>query len=134
VKVHFDANVAADLPWTFEPVQPSIDVKIGENTLAFYKATNLSDRVTTGTAVFNVAPDAVGVHFNKVQCFCFTEQRLEPGQSVEMAVSFFVDPAFVTDEETKNLSELSLSYAFYPVVAPKKTAGQAAVGVTGKGG
>lgn len=134
VKVHFDANVAAELPWTFEPMQSSADVKIGENTLAFYKATNNSDRVTTGSAVFNVAPDQVGVHFNKVQCFCFTEQRLEPGQTVEMAVSFFVDPAFVTDVETKDLSELTLSYAFYPVVAPKKPEGQAAVGSTGKGG
>lgn len=134
VKVHFDANVAAELPWTFEPMQSSVDVKIGENTLAFYKATNNSDQVTTGSAVFNVAPDQVGVHFNKVQCFCFTEQRLEPGQTVEMAVSFFVDPAFVTDVETKNLSELTLSYAFYPVVAPKKPEGQAAVGSTGKGG
>jgi cytochrome c oxidase assembly protein subunit 11 len=134
VKVHFDANVAAELPWTFEPMQSSVDVKIGENTLAFYKATNNSDRVTTGSAVFNVAPDQVGLHFNKVQCFCFTEQRLEPRQTVEMAVSFFVDPAFVTDAETKDLSELTLSYAFYPVVAPKKPEGQAAVGSTGKGG
>jgi cytochrome c oxidase assembly protein subunit 11 len=115
VKVHFDANTAAELPWTFEPMQSSLEVKVGENTLAFYKATNNSDKPTTGTAVFNVTPDSVGSHFNKVQCFCFTEQRLEPGQSIEMAVSFFVDPAFVTDEETKNLSELTLSYAFYPL-------------------
>ena len=115
VKVHFDANVAAELPWTFEPMQSSLEVKVGENTLAFYKATNNSDKPTTGTAVFNVTPDSVGTHFNKVQCFCFTEQRLEPGQSIEMAVSFFVDPAFVTDEETRNLSELTLSYAFYPL-------------------
>lgn len=134
VKVHFDANVAADLPWKFEPVQPALDVKIGENTLAFYKATNTSDKVTVGTAVFNVTPDAAGPHFNKVQCFCFTEQRLEPGQSVEMAVSFFVDPSFATDEETKSLPELTLSYAFYPVNAPKKAEGQASVGTAGKGG
>ncbi len=134
VKVHFDANVAAELPWKFEPMQSSLDVKVGENTLAFYKATNNSDRPTTGTAVFNVTPDAVGSHFNKVQCFCFTEQRLEPGQSIEMAVSFFVDPAFVTDEETKNLSELTLSYSFYPVAEPKKKEGQAAAASAGKGG
>ncbi|MBC7832994.1 MAG: cytochrome c oxidase assembly protein [Hyphomicrobium sp.] len=134
VKVHFDANTAAELPWTFEPMQSSLEVKVGENMLAFYKATNNSDKPTTGTAVFNVTPDSVGTHFNKVQCFCFTEQRLEPGQSIEMAVSFFVDPAFVTDEETKNLSELTLSYAFYPLAEPKKKDGQAAAASSGKGG
>jgi cytochrome c oxidase assembly protein subunit 11 len=134
VKVHFDANTAAELPWTFEPMQSSLEVKVGENTLAFYKATNNSDRPTTGTAVFNVTPDSVGAHFNKVQCFCFTEQRLEPGQSIEMAVSFFVDPAFVTDEETRNLSELTLSYAFYPLAEPRKKEGQAAAASSGKGG
>jgi cytochrome c oxidase assembly protein subunit 11 len=135
VKVHFDANVAAELPWTFEPVQSSLDVKIGENTLAFYRATNISDKPTTGTAVFNVTPDAVGTHFQKVQCFCFTEQRLEPGQSMEMAVSFFVDPALASDEETKQLSELTLSYSFYPVKTPTTVQGQAAVSdAEGKGG
>jgi cytochrome c oxidase assembly protein subunit 11 len=134
VKVHFDANTAAELPWTFEPMQSSLEVKVGENTLAFYKATNNSNKPTTGTAIFNVTPDSVGMHFNKVQCFCFTEQRLEPGQSIEMAVSFFVDPAFATDEETKNLSELTLSYAFYPVAEPKKKEGQAAAASPGKGG
>ena len=134
VRVHFDANVAADLPWKFEPVQPSLDVKVGENTLAFYRATNISDKPTTGTAVFNVTPDSVGPHFNKVQCFCFTEQKLAPGQSMEMAVSFFVDPTFVTDEETKHLSELTLSYAFYPVAAPKKPEGHAEAVSTDKGG
>jgi cytochrome c oxidase assembly protein subunit 11 len=135
VKVHFDANVAADLPWKFEPMQTSLDVKIGENTLAFYKATNVSDKPTTGTAVFNVTPDAVGTHFQKVQCFCFTEQRLEPGQSMEMAVSFFVDPALATDEETRQLSELTLSYSFYPVKTPLKVEGQAAVSdAEGRGG
>ncbi len=134
VKVHFDANVAANLPWTFEPVQSSLNVKVGENTLAYYKATNMSDKVTVGTAVFNVTPDAAGPHFNKVQCFCFTEQRLEPGQSVEMPVSFFVDPTFVSDEETRDLPELTLSYSFYPVSEPKQVNGQAAVGADGKGG
>jgi cytochrome c oxidase assembly protein subunit 11 len=134
VKVHFDANIAAELPWKFEPMQSSLEVKVGENTLAFYKATNNSDRPTTGTAVFNVTPDSVGMHFNKVQCFCFTEQRLKPGQSIEMAVSFFVDPAFAADEETKNLSELTLSYSFYPVAEPKKREGQAAAVRPGKGG
>ncbi len=134
VRVHFDGNVAGNLPWTFEPVQPWIDVKVGENQLAFYRATNTSDHATTGTAVFNVTPDPVGPHFNKVQCFCFTEQRLEPGQSMEMPVSFFVDPKFATDEETSHLSELTLSYSFYPVKEPKKIEGQAAAPAKGNGG
>jgi cytochrome c oxidase assembly protein subunit 11 len=134
VKVHFDANVSKDLPWQFEPMQSSMEVKVGENSLAFYKATNVSDRPTTGTSVFNVAPDAVGSHFNKVQCFCFVEQTLEPGQSIEMAVSFYVDTEFVNDEETKNLPELTLSYSFYRVENPQKTQDQAAVRSDGKGG
>src|SRR4051812_23171130 len=130
VTVFFDANVSAGLPWTFEPVQRKVDVKIGENALAFYRATNNADHAVTGTAVFNVTPDAVGLHFTKVQCFCFTEQRLEPGQSVDMAVSFFVDPTFVTDDDTKGLSEMTLSYAFYPVAEPQKKQGQTAAKVT----
>ena len=87
VTIRFDANVSPDLPWKFEPLQRRLDVKIGENTLALYRATNTSDKPITGTAVFNVAPELGGLHFNKVQCFCFTEQRLEPGQTVDMAVS-----------------------------------------------
>jgi len=134
VTVFFDANVAAELPWTFVPVQRRLEVKIGENALAFYRATNNSDHAITGTAVFNVTPDVVGLHFNKVQCFCFTEQRLEPGQTMDMAVSFFVDPGLVTDEDTRDVSEMTLSYAFYPASEPQKKLGQAAVGGTGRGG
>lgn len=133
IKVHFDANVASDLPWTFEPEQRSLEVKIGENMLAFYKATNNSDHPITGTAVFNVTPDAVGIYFNKVQCFCFTEQRLDPGQSVDMAVSFYVDPKFVEDDDTKHLSELTLSYTFYPVAEPKDARAQSTAQVRGGG-
>jgi len=131
--VHFDANVAPDLPWSFEPEQRTLEVKIGENTLAFYKATNNSDHPITGTALFNVVPEAVGVYFNKVQCFCFTEQRLDPGQSAEMTVSFYVDPAFVEDEDTKDLSELTLSYTFYPADQQKQKAKQAAASVADSG-
>ena len=112
--VHFDANVDKALPWRFEPLQRKVDVKVGENTLAFYRATNTSDRPVTWMAVFNVAPEAVGIHFNKIECFCFTEQRLEPGQSLDMPVSFYIDPAFVEDVDTKDLPELTLSYTFYP--------------------
>jgi len=126
VTVHFDANVASGLPWTFQPEQQKLQVKIGENTLAFYKAINNSDHPITGTAVFNVAPDSVGLHFNKVQCFCFTEQTLAPGQAADLAVSFYIDPKYVDDDDTKNLTELTLSYTFYPAAAPKQKVGEAA--------
>jgi cytochrome c oxidase assembly protein subunit 11 len=133
VTVRFDANVASDLPWSFEPEQRKLDVKIGESTLAYYKATNNSDHAITGQAVFNVAPDSVGAYFNKIQCFCFTEQRLEPGESVDMAVMFYVDQQFTKDEDTKDLSELTLSYTVYPVAEPQQKLGEAAVS-TGAGG
>lgn len=131
--VRFDSNVASELPWVFEPAQRRLELKVGENVLAFYKATNTSDHAVTGTAVFNVTPESAGLYFNKIECFCFTEQRLEPGQSVDMPVSFYVDPAFVNDVDTKDLSELTLSYTFYPVAKPAKKVGQAKTGETGGG-
>jgi cytochrome c oxidase assembly protein subunit 11 len=115
MRVRFDAHVAPGLPWTFEPVQRVVDVKLGENTLAFYRVTNTSDRITKGTATYNVTPDQAGIFFNKVACFCFTEQTLAPGQSIEMPVSFFVDPALATDKDNKTLKHLTLSYTFFPV-------------------
>lgn len=130
ITLHFDANVAPDLAWRFEPVQRTMDVKIGENALAFYRATNLSDEPLTGTAVFNVTPEAAGIHFNKIECFCFTEQTLEPGQSADMPVSFFVDPAIVDDEDASYLSELTLSYTFYRTDAPAQNTGQNSSNVT----
>lgn len=132
--VRFDANVSPDLPWRFEPLQKKLDIKVGENTLAFYRATNTSNQPVTGMAIFNVAPEAVGLHFNKVQCFCFTEQRLEPGESKDMAVSFYVDPSFVEDEDTKEFSELTLSYTFYPAQKPKEKTGKTALGETIRAG
>lgn len=113
VTVRFDANVDPNLPWTFVPEQRSMQVRIGESSLAFFKATNNSDKAVTGTAGFNVAPQAAGLYFAKVQCFCFTEQTLAPGQSIDMPVSFFVDPKFVDDESTVNIPEITLSYTFY---------------------
>lgn len=130
ITLHFDANVARDLTWHFEPVQRTIDVKVGENVLAFYRATNTSDKPLTGTAVFNVTPEAAGIHFNKVECFCFTEQRLEPGQSVDMPVSFFVDPAIVDDEDANNLLELTLSYTFFRSEASAQNMGQNSTSAT----
>ena len=130
VTVRFDANVSPKLSWVFEPVQRTVDAHIGENMLVFYRATNTSDRKITGTASFNVAPDSAGLYFSKIDCFCFKEQTLEPGQTIEMPVSFFVDPAIVKDPESSRIKEITLSYTFYPVEG-EKAAGQADVS-TGK--
>lgn len=113
VIVRFDANVDPKLPWRFAPEQRTVEVRIGESALAFFKATNLSDKPVVGTAGFNVAPQAAGLYFSKIECFCFTEQKLAPGQSIEMPVTFFVDPKFAEDESTKNIPEITLSYTFY---------------------
>ena len=115
ITVRFDANVSPQLPWKFEPVQPTMDVKLGENALAFYRATNLSDKPLKGTAAFNVSPDTMGLFFSKIACFCFTEQTLQPGQTVEMPVTFFVDPKMLDDRDTRHLQNITLSYVFYPV-------------------
>jgi cytochrome c oxidase assembly protein subunit 11 len=114
----FDANMAGSLPWTFEPVQRSLDIKVGEENFAYYRATNNSDHAVTGSAVFNVTPDTAGAYFNKIQCFCFTEQTLKAGESVEMPVSFFVDPAIVEDHGLDKVSTITLSYTFYPAAEP----------------
>ena len=124
VTVRFDANVAPGLPWRFEPVQTTTKVKIGENTLAFYRATNTSDRPVWGMATFNVFPEQVAPFFNKLQCFCFTEQLLQPGESVEMPVSFFVDPQMTADKDAFWVAHITLSYTFYPATAPKSAAGK----------
>jgi len=126
VTVRFDANVSPKLGWRFEPMQRTVDAHIGENMLVFYRATNTTDRVMKGTATFNVAPDAAGLYFSKIECFCFKEQTLHPGETIEMPVSFFVDPAMVEDPESSRLKEITLSYTFYPVEGGTP-AGQASV-------
>ncbi|MDO9382526.1 MAG: cytochrome c oxidase assembly protein [Hyphomicrobiaceae bacterium] len=133
ITVRFDANVTPGMKWKFEPMQRTMDVKLGENALAFYKATNISDHAITGTAAFNVAPDVGGIHFSKVQCFCFEEQTLAPGESVEMPVSFFVSPALASDPDAAHLSSLTLSYTFYPVDKPKDAVAAKQSGEPGKG-
>jgi len=115
VKVQFDANVHPGLPWRFEPEQTSVEVAPGAQTKIFYRAQNLSARAIVGQAVYNVSPDTVGKYFKKIQCFCFSEQTLQPGQKVDMPVVFFVDPAIEKDPDTKDVHELTLSYTFYPV-------------------
>ncbi len=122
--IRFDANVNG-LDWAFKPVERKVVVRIGENALAFYRVTNQSNRPLAGTATFNVSPAVAGAYFNKLDCFCFTEQRLEPGQSMDMPVSFFVDPAIVEDWSAQRVSEITLSYTFYPVAKPSKAAAAA---------
>jgi len=112
VTVQFDGNVNSQLPWSFEPAQREVTVKVGEQTLAFYRAKNLSDKPVTGTATFNVSPPIAGAYFDKIACFCFTEQTLQPGESVEMPVSFFIDPSVVKDAEMDGVT-ITLSYTFY---------------------
>lgn len=123
--IRFDANVAADMPWEFAPLARTIDVRIGESTLAFYTAHNPTTRTVAGTATFNVTPEIAGAYFNKIDCFCFSEQVLEPGETVEMAVSFFVDPAIVDEPGARDLGEITLSYTFFnsgesPAPAPRQ--------------
>ncbi|MDX2204821.1 MAG: cytochrome c oxidase assembly protein [Hyphomicrobiaceae bacterium] len=130
INIRFDANLAPGMGWSFEPVQRTIDVKLGETTLVFYRASNTSDHPITGTATFNVFPEQSAPFFNKLQCFCFTEQTLEPGQSIEMPVSFFIDPAIVNDKDARGTTHITLSYTFYPVV-PKPGLAQKRDGKTG---
>lgn len=134
VIVRFDANTSSELAWRFKPVQTKLDVRYGANTLAFYRATNTSDKPVTGTATFNVAPDAAGAYFNKIECFCFTEQTLQPGESVEMPVSFFVDPEMLKDRSARSITQITLSYTFYPVDGKQAAVGNKPVGVANKSG
>jgi len=120
--VRFDANVGGGLPWDFAPVSATQTLPIGENGLAFYRVTNTSDRPIVGTATYNVAPEQAGIYFNKLACFCFTEQRLEPGESLEMPVSYFVDPEIMKDMDASRLSTITLSYTFYEVKKPAAAA------------
>jgi cytochrome c oxidase assembly protein subunit 11 len=120
VGVRFDANISPTLPWKFEPVQKTVRIQPGARTQSLYRATNMTARSTTGTAVFNVTPAKAGQYFSKIECFCFSEQTLKGGQSVDMPVVFFVDPKIRTDPSTKDIDEITLSYTFYPVESPAR--------------
>ena len=126
ILIRFDGNVDGSLPWAFAPVQQTMDVKIGETVLAFFKASNNSSVPVSGRAVFNVVPELAGRYFTKIECFCFKQQTLAAGQTVEMPVTFFVDPKIVEDDDTKNISEITLSYTFYRSDEGNRPAGAAA--------
>lgn len=125
VRVRFDANVDDNLDWTFRPVENKMEVKMGQNVLAFYEAINNSDKPITGRASYNVAPDLAGYYFNKIHCFCFTEQTLQPGERVEMPVNFYVDPEMLKDPDADWVRDITLSYTFH-LAEPKQAALDAA--------
>ncbi|WP_128892206.1 cytochrome c oxidase assembly protein [Erythrobacter sp. HKB08] len=116
ISIRFDATTAGDMPWTFKPVQVTEKVQIGQRDLAFYTARNDSDVPITGTATFNVEPEQTGKYFNKIQCFCFTEQTLQPGQEIRMPVLYYVDPAILDDENAKGVEQITLSYTFHKAI------------------
>lgn len=119
VRVRFDANVMPDLDWTFRPMQREMTVRIGETAMAYYEAVNNSDQVVTGTASYNVSPYAAGYFFEKIECFCFTEQTLKPGERVEMPLTFFVSPDMVDDRDAGRIRDITLSYTFFRSDAQK---------------
>jgi len=113
ITVRFNADRDRNLPWEFKPEQLSVKLKLGEQSLAFYKARNYGQQPVTGTAIFNVTPEKAGQYFNKIECFCFTEQRLEAGQSIDMPVTFYVDPRLNDDPSMADVTTITLSYTFY---------------------
>lgn len=136
VAVRFDSNVDSNLPWRFQPVQREVKVRLGEEKLVFFRATNVSQRPIVGTATFNVTPEPAGPWFNKVQCFCFTEQLLKPGESVDMPVVFFVDPEMDKDRRYDNIRTVTLSYTFFEAKTERARTllGSVPAADTGKGG
>ena len=120
MSIRFDANHTNALPWMFKPEANTANVTIGEREMAFFVAKNLSDKPITGAASYNVSPASAGAYFTKIQCFCFTQQTLQPGQEVRMPVIYYVDPAILKDMDAREISEITLSYTFYPVDESKK--------------
>ncbi len=120
IKIRFDASLARDMPWTFKPAQREMELRIGETGLAFYEAHNPLDVPVAGQAAYNVTPYEAGGFFDKIECFCFTEQILQPGETMMMPVSFFVDPAIVDDREGKYVHTITLSYTFYQIDLPEE--------------
>lgn len=126
VTIRFDSNLEPGMPWEFKPVERQVTLRIGETGLAFYEAYNPTDRPVAGTASYNVAPDAAGYYFTKIQCFCFEQQVLAPGERVLMPVSFYVDPEMVTSRDASKVRHITLSYTFYETELPEEQAALAA--------
>ena len=118
ISIRFDSNVAAGLPWEFKPEQRTMKVRIGEQYLAFYTASNNSSRPVVGQASYSVEPEYTGIHFTKIDCFCFTRQVLQPYEQVRMPVQFVVDPAILDDENANGVEQITLSYTFYEIEEP----------------
>ena len=116
MKVRFNADTSKDVPWQFKPLQNSVTVRTGENKLIFYTSENTSNEAFTGVATFNVTPDIAAKYFNKIQCFCFNNQTLEPGEKVQMPVSFYIDPAIEQNLDLKGIDTVTLSYTFFKAV------------------
>ncbi len=122
IAIRFDASVERDMPWVFRPMERQMDLRIGETGLAFYEAYNPTDRVIAGSASYNVSPHEAGGFFTKIDCFCFQEQVLQPGERVQMPVTFYVDPEIVTDRDAKFVKHITLSYTFYEIDLPQDQA------------
>ena len=116
ITVHFNADTAASMPWSFTPQQRSVKVVPGETALAFYTAHNPTDKAVTGVSTYNITPQKAGFYFNKIQCFCFTEQTLMPGQEVRMPVIYYVDPAVMDDPNMEGVEQITLSYTFHRAI------------------
>ncbi len=130
IKVRFDASRDRDMPWEFRALQPEMTIRLGETGLAFYEAYNPTDRPVAGQASYNVAPFDAGGYFTKIECFCFTEQVLMPGERVEMPVTFYVDPEILEDRDARHTKHITLSYTFYEIDMPETAALDAAVETT----
>jgi cytochrome c oxidase assembly protein subunit 11 len=126
ITVRFDSNVAPGLPWSFEPERRTVDVRLGEVVTVYYAVRNESARVTRGQAGYNVTPPTTGAYFEKINCFCFTEQTLQPGEKRDMAVVFYVDPKLAGDAEEDTVSNIPLSYTFFPVRVPERPVAESA--------
>ena len=124
IRVRFDSNVSAGLPWKFEPERRTIEVRLGEVVTVYYTVTNEAARATAGQAGYNVSPSTVGIYFEKINCFCFTEQTMKPGETRNMAVVFYVDPKLAEDSEQDGVNLITLSYTFYPARTPDQTAAE----------
>ncbi len=127
ITVRFDANLAAGLPWSFAPERNTLDVRLGQVVTVYYRVTNQAARVTVGQAGYNVSPPTTGIYFEKINCFCFSAQTMQPGETRDMAVVFYVDPKLASDSEQDHVSTITLSYTFYPVREPDLPVRESAV-------